>query len=1022
MNKNKSFFCCTIIATIFTVTVMQSAQAAAPGNVTNDIRLWLKADEGTYSDVAATALASDTQDILQWNDQSGIDLHFVKAVAGDTPVGGNLTKGGSAPHLKANSINFNPSVAFEHDGPFQKDGDLMDLRVSVFPDKNTNYSVYIVLNTLVPIPTGSSFVVLTNEWEGSQTLPAISITGGGLIATAPFTNSNGDSQNFNGLPTGAFGSTFLNTAVRTAGATTNAYSTYQNGALNGTVTLTPPLTNAVARTTLGGRDQGSPQGRMTGDVAEVILYTNNNASSNERQKIQSYLALKYGITLFTDYLDSNANVVWDRTINAGYNNNIAGLSRDDDSELHQKVSKSVNTNANLTISTINNFTLPNSDSSRTALTNGQFLIWGSDFGQMGTKTNETPFGTIRVRREWLVQNTGAVGAVNLQFDNLPSLAAGQQYLLYKKDSNADFSAGATLLQASNNNTFLNVDINGGASATYLMVAISMTPTAVEIDGNSSDSVDENAVIGTDIGVLTSVDGNLPNDSHSYSLACASAGADDGSFSISGTSLKTAVVFDHESPNNKTYNICVRTTDSFNLFFDQNLTITINDLNEAPSIADATYNIPDSAVTNTVLGTPTSSDPDDGATLSYSITGGNTGGVFAINSTTGEITVANGNLLDAVSTASYSLSVEVNDGAITSTATITINVTDDTPPTISINTISGDDIINAAENNNIVVINGSSIGAELGQTVTVSINNISYTTLVAAGGSWSIDMPAADAQVLTAGIYQVTADVSDNAGNAAIQATRNVTANSSIPAISINIIASDDIINATEDDSDITVTGIALGSPGTGSVIGQTATIVINSVTYTPIVLDNGSTTDPNDGTWSIILTAAQAQALLENTNYNVTANISNQANQAAAEAARTITHDVTAPATAPTITAQTTSDTTPTISGTATVVSGDTFSVEINGITYTVGDGHLSIHPDGSWELTLPAPDVLGEGTYSVIATVTDDAGNKTIDSTNNELIINVSATPIPVMTAWGLAGLSGLLALLGVGFSRQRV
>ena len=117
--------------------------------------------------------------------------------------------------------------------------------------------------------------------------------------------------------------------------------------------------------------------------------------------------------------------------------------------------------------------------------------------------------------------------------------------------------------------------------------------------------------------------------------------------------------------------------------------------------------------------------------------------------------------------------------------------------------------------------------------------LTYTTTVAADGSWSVNMPAADADALTDGIHLVTVDVSDKAGNAATQATRNVTANSTVPAISIDVIATDDIISALEDDSDITVTGAALGSTGTGAVIGQTATIVINGVTYTGSVASLG---------------------------------------------------------------------------------------------------------------------------------------------------------------------------------------
>ena len=59
------------------------------------------------------------------------------------------------------------------------------------------------------------------------------------------------------------------------------------------------------------------------------------------------------------------------------------------------------------------------------------------------------------------------------------------------------------------------------------------------------------------------------------------------------------------------------------------------------------------------------------------------------------------------------------------------------------------------------------------------------------------MPAADAQALPA-TNAVTADVSDVASNPAVQATRPLTHDAIAPTITINAIATDDIINATED--------------------------------------------------------------------------------------------------------------------------------------------------------------------------------------------------------------------------------
>lgn len=65
--------------------------------------------------------------------------------------------------------------------------------------------------------------------------------------------------------------------------------------------------------------------------------------------------------------------------------------------------------------------------------------------------------------------------------------------------------------------------------------------------------------------------------------------------------------------------------------------------------------------------------DDGATLEYSITSGNTGGVFAIDAATGAITTAAP--LDYETTSSYALTVEVDDGLLRDTAAVTVTVTD-----------------------------------------------------------------------------------------------------------------------------------------------------------------------------------------------------------------------------------------------------------------------------------------------------------------------------------------------------------
>jgi hypothetical protein len=105
----------------------------------------------------------------------------------------------------------------------------------------------------------------------------------------------------------------------------------------------------------------------------------------------------------------------------------------------------------------------------------------------------------------------------------------------------------------------------------------------------------------------------------------------------------------------------------------------------------------------------------------------------------------------------------------------------------------------------------------------------------------------------------------------------------------------------------------------------------------------------------------------------------------------------TVPPAAPSVTAQTTNDPTPTVTGTlgAPLAGGEVFTVTVNGVTYTAGDGNLTVSGT-TWSLTIPPGDALGYGSYSVTATVTDPAGNSVSDPTSDELVIDTDGDGIP--------------------------
>lgn len=109
----------------------------------------------------------------------------------------------------------------------------------------------------------------------------------------------------------------------------------------------------------------------------------------------------------------------------------------------------------------------------------------------------------------------------------------------------------------------------------------------------------------------------------------------------------------------------------------NVNITVACVNDAPVVTPATFSLPENSANGTVVGTVAATDVESN-TLTFSITSGNTGGAFAINSVTGQIVVLNSVALDFETTPQFGLVVTVTDNGVpvmSGSATITINLTD-----------------------------------------------------------------------------------------------------------------------------------------------------------------------------------------------------------------------------------------------------------------------------------------------------------------------------------------------------------
>ena len=131
------------------------------------------------------------------------------------------------------------------------------------------------------------------------------------------------------------------------------------------------------------------------------------------------------------------------------------------------------------------------------------------------------------------------------------------------------------------------------------------------------------------------------------------------------------------PTESSYNLTVRTTDGMTTD-TATLVITIVATNLPPQMSSYSVNIPETVANSTVvvdLNDASGGDTDeDGDPLTYSIVGGNSNGLVAINSSTGVITIDDNTQIDRPNNPVAEIEVESSDGTLTDRNTVYINFT------------------------------------------------------------------------------------------------------------------------------------------------------------------------------------------------------------------------------------------------------------------------------------------------------------------------------------------------------------
>jgi len=417
-----------------------------PGGVTADFRLWLKSSRGI-------SVASGSK-LATWSDLGTNGKDATQPVIANQPT-----------YLDnvADNINFNPVIKFTNDGA--------SVEQYLYNSSNGFYSqdMYIVM---VPDETILTSTTRRTIFSGVDSGHAGDLTGIGFGDYATrFTNEmltyaqdvETPNGTFYGIADTSGTQNYQNPEIINArnNAAGNAMQILHNGNLLSTTEVndTPPFANvgSVSGTgvTLGtpykiGRNFDS-QGSLNGRVAEILTFA-TRAPDIDRSKIESYLAIKYGITLGVNgtsknYINSAGTVVWDVAANAGFNYNIAGIARDSISDLNQKQSKSVNDVNEVTIGLGGIFDTNSANPNEFPL-DKTALMWGSNNASFtGISTNKVTIATglttslTRIDRKWKIVETGA--DVGNQYIAIPKTA----FSAFSKSANEEYA----LIVADNSN-------------------------------------------------------------------------------------------------------------------------------------------------------------------------------------------------------------------------------------------------------------------------------------------------------------------------------------------------------------------------------------------------------------------------------------------------------------------------------------------------------------------------------------------------------------------------------------------
>ncbi len=501
---------------------------------------------------------------------------------------------------------------------------------------------------------------------------------------------------------------------------------------------------------------------------------------------------------------------------------------------------------------------------------------------------------------------------------------------------------------------------------------------ISVDDITADDVINATEAGGSVNITGSVGGDAsPGDSVSLDVNgntyTGTVGAGNtfsigvpGSDLAADTTLDASVVGSDTAGNPFTATI----TSTHTVDLTASATITVD-----PITADDVINAAEAGGSVTVTGS-VGGDAAPGDSVSLDVNGNTYNGTVGAGNTF-SISVPGSDLAADTTLDASVVGSDVADNPFTATITSTHTVDTSAAATISVDDITADDVINAAEAGGSVAVTGSVGGdAAPGDSVSLDINGNTYTGNVGAGNTFSISVPGSDLAADTSLDATVTGnDIAGNPFTATTTSTHTVDT-SAAATISVDDITADDVINAVEAGGSVTVTGTVGGD----AAPGDSVSLDVNGNTYTGTVGAGNTFSIAVPGSDLTADTTLDASVVGSDTAGNpFTATITSTHTVDTSASATISVDDITADDVINAAEAGGSVTVTGTVGGDAS--PGDSVSLDVNGNTYagTVGAGN-------TFSIAVPGSDLAADTTIDASVVGSDTAGNPftaTITSTH---------------------------------------